>query len=228
MLHRQLAALALMTAFAFAATAEATIINTIIGNFDIAFDGASGELTDFNRPQGGNLDSTEARTFSSFEVEVGGTTQVMKMNPPDALFGDLLIPNLGAELTTGALISNAGGMGDPDAFGFDYFAPDGDVLRIGIADISYTLVTTGIPGLNFFNWFGNGKVTQQSLDGGAIVYAEDVLISYTATDVMVIQGTSGASRLVASGAMTITGEFIPEPTTAALLLLGAGGLVRRR
>lgn len=228
MLYRPFAALALLLTFAFASTAQAALINTLIGNFDIAFDGLTGEITDFNRPAGGNLDGNEARTFSSLEIEVGGVTQVMKMNPPDALLGDLKVTNLGSELTTGALVSGAGGTGDPNAFGFDYFSPGGDLLRVGIDDISYTLATTPIAGLNFFNFFAEGIVLAQSLPNG-IAYAEDVLLSYTATDVMVIPGANGARTVVASGQMTITGEtLIPEPSAASVLLLGLAGLVRRR
>lgn len=228
MLTRILAAAAFAAAIFAAPASEATLINTIIGNFDIAFDGATGELTDFNNPDGGGLDSNDARQFSSLEIEVGGVSQVMLMNPPDDLFGDLKITNLGSELMTGALITGAGGAGDPNAFGFDFFTPGGDVLQIGIADIDYTLVTTGIPGLNFFNWFAEGKVLNQSLPNG-IAYAEDVLISYTATEVMVMDGANGVRSLLASGAMTITGEFIPEPTSLVLVAAGiaVSGLRRR-
>lgn len=221
-------ALALPALLAFATIGEAAMINTIIGNFDIAFDGATGEITDFNRPNGGNLDTAESRTFSSLEIEVDGAVEATLMNPPDALYGDLKITGLGSELTAGALVSAAGGSGDPNAFGFDFFDTAGNLLRIGIDDIDYTVVQTGIPGLNFFNFFAEGKVLSQSLPNG-IAYAEDVLISYTATDVMVMTGQNGVRTLVASGAMTITGNNIPEPTAGVLLALaGLGGLVRRR
>lgn len=207
--------------------AQAAMINTIIGNFDIAFDGANGELTDFQRPNGGTLDPANARTVSSVEIEVNGTSEVMLMNPPDALFGDLKITGLPSELTTGALVNNAGGNGT-DAFGFDFFDTAGNQLRIAFDDISYTLVQTGLPGLNFFNWFAEGKVTGQSLPNG-IEYEEDVLVSYTATDVMVFTGQTGVRSLVASGAMTITGNQIPEPTSAVLIALaGLSACFRRR
>lgn len=221
-------ALVLPALFAIATVGEAAMINAIIGNFDIAFDGDSGEITDFNRPDGGNLDTSESRTFTSMEIEVDGVSQVTLMNPPDALYGDLKLTGLGSELTTGALVSGAGGSGDPNAFGFDFFDTNGNSLRIGIDDIDYTVVETGVPGLNFFNWFAEGKVLSQSLPNG-IAYGADVLVSYTATDVMVMQGQNGVRTLVASGAMTITGNDIPEPTAAMLLALaGAGSLFRRR
>lgn len=228
-LARHLSHTALVAAlFGIGVPSQAALINTIIGNFDIAFDGATGELSDFNRPLGGNLDTTESRTFSSLEIEVGGVSEVMMMNPPDALFGDLLINNLGSELTTGSLVTGAGGAGNPNAFGFDFYTPGGDLLRIGIDDISYSLITTGLPGLNFFNFFAEGKVLAQSLPDG-IAYEEDVLVSYTATEVMVIQGQNGVRSLVASGAMTITGDMaIPEPTAACLALLSLAGVLSRR
>lgn len=222
-------AVALTASLAFAASSHAGMINTIIGNFDVAFDGATGEITDFNRPNGGNLAPAEARTFSSIEIEVDGVSEEMLMNPPDALWGDLKLTGLGAELTTGALVSNVGGSGNPLAFGFDYFDGNGNKLRIGIDDISYTVIQTGLPGLNFFNFFAEGKVYDQSLPGGW-QYEEDVLISYTATEVMVLTGQNGVRSLVASGAMTITGSMlIPEPASMAMLVLGGlAGCLRRR
>lgn len=224
--------LAVAATVALGASAQAGMINTIIGNFDIAFDGATGELTDFNRPAGGNQLPAESRTVSSLEIEVDGVSEVMLMNPPDALFADLKIENLGAELTTGALISGAGGTGSP-AFGFDFYDTSGNELSLAIDDISYTVVTTGIPGLNFFNWFAEAKVVGQSLPdtsgGDPIIYSEDVLVSYTATEVMVFTGQNGVRSLVASGAMTITGNMVPEPTAAILgLLASVGGCFRRR
>lgn len=221
-------ALVLPALFAATTVGEAAMINTIIGNFDIAFDGASGEITDFNRPNGGTLTAADARTFSSLEIEVDGVSEVMLMNPPDALFGDLKLTNLGSELTTGSLVSGVGGTGDPNAFGFDFFDTNGNSLRLGIDDISYTVVNTGVPGLNFFNFFAEAKVLSQSLPNG-IAYGEDVLVSYTATDVMVMTGQNGVRTVVASGAMTITGNNIPEPAAAMLLALaGVGGFLRRR
>ncbi|TWT96091.1 hypothetical protein Pla108_31730 [Botrimarina colliarenosi] len=210
----------LVAIFGMASAGNAGMINTIIGNFDIAFDGQTGEITDFNRPDGGNLLPAEARTFSSLEIEVDGISEEMLMNPPDALWGDLKITNLGAELATGSLQNNVGGSGNPTAYGFDYFDGNGNNLRIGIDDISYTVVQTGLPGLNFFNFFAEGKVISQSLPGGW-EYGEDVLLSYSATEVMVLSGQTGVRSLVASGVMTITGNMIPEPSSLVMMVLGS-------
>ena len=212
--------------------ASAGMINILVSNFDIAFDGQTGELTDFQRPDGGNLDPSESRTVTSFEVEVDGVQDALLMNPPDALFADLKVTNLGSELTTGSLVMGAGGTGDPTAFGFDFFtsALGGVELRLGIDDISYTVVPTGVPGLNFFNWFANAKVVSQDLPNGQVL-SEDVLISYTATEVMLFTNQNGARTVVASGQMTITGNMIPEPSTVCLIglaLSGAGAATLRR
>lgn len=210
--------------------ASAGLINMLVGNFDIAFDGQTGELTDFNRPAGGNQDPNESRTVSTFEIEVNGVSQAMAMNPPDALFADLKVTNLGSTLTTGALVTGVGGTGDPNAFGFDFFtsALGGIDLQIGIDDISYTLITTPIPNLNFFNFFAEGVVQQQMLPAGIPALLPDVLLSYTATEVMVLQGVNGARTIVASGQMTITGNMVPEPAGLGLAGLAAVGLVTRR
>lgn len=197
--------------------ANAGMLNILISNFDIAFDGTTGELTDFQRPAGGNLDPGESRTVSSFELEVDGVSDALLMNPPDALFADLLIQNLGSELTTGSLVQGAGGTGDDTDFGFDFYtsAGGGTELRLGIDDISYTLVQTGIPGLNFFNFFAEAKVLSQDLPNGN-QFLEDVIISYTATEVMTLPGPNGVRLAVASGQMTITGNMVPEPTAMSL------------
>lgn len=224
-----IAALPAMLAVALVLTASpssAGTINFLVGNFDIAFDGATGELTDFNRPNGGNQDPNESRTVTSFEIEVDGVSEELLMNPPDALFADLKIPGLGSELTTGALVMGAGGTGDPTAFGFDFFtsALGGIDLQIGIDDISYTLVQTGIPNLNFFNFFAEGIVTNQMLPAGIPALQPNVLVSYTATEVMVLSGQNGARSIVASGQMTITGTMVPEPGTLAMLATAGLGL----
>lgn len=214
-------------------SSSAGMINILVSNFDIAFDGATGKITDFQREPGGNLDPNESRTVSSFEMEVDGVSESLLMNPPDALFADLLIQNLGAELTTGALVQDVGGAGDPTDFGFDFYtaAGGGVELRLGLDDISYTLIRSGIPGLNFFNIFAEAKVLSQNLPNGRIL-SEDVLISYTATEVMVLNGQNGARTVVASGQMTITGNEIPEPSTVCLFGLalcgGAAASLRRQ
>lgn len=210
-------------------TGQAATINAIIGNFDVAFDGANGEISDFNRRMGGNLNPAEARTISSFEVEVGDDSILMLMAPPRNLFADLLVDGLDDELQFGSLVSNTGGNG-VDGFGFDFFTAAGDQLRIEFDEISYTLVQTPISSLTFFNFFAEGTVVSQNLPNN-ISFDGPVLLSFSATEVMVTTGAGGgASRLVASGAMTITGEgtAIPEPSAAVLALLGVAGAVRRR
>ncbi|MCA9240981.1 MAG: PEP-CTERM sorting domain-containing protein [Planctomycetales bacterium] len=211
--------------------ASAGLINMLVGNFDIAFDGATGQITDFGNAAGGNQNTSEARKVSSFEIEVGGSSPVMLMSPPDNLWADLKISNLGSELTTGALVMGAGGTGDPNAFGFDFFtsALGGIDLQIGIDDISYSLITTGIPGLNFFNFFAEGVVQQATLPAVIPALDPNVLLSYTATEVMVLQGQNGARTVVASGQMTITGNMaVPEPAGLGLAGLACVGLVTRR
>lgn len=217
----------LMAAMVNPAVSTAGMINLLISNFDVSFDGATGEITDFNRPDGGNQDPNESRTVSSIEFEVDGVSEEVATNPPDALFADLKITNLGSELTTDALIQDAGGSGDPTAFGFDFFtsALGGVDLQLGIDDISYTVVTTPIPGLNFFNFFAEAKVLNQDLPGSIPSMLPDALISYTATEVMVLTGQNGVRTLVASGQLTVTANMVPEPSAVLLLSLGCAGLV---
>lgn len=217
----------LVGALVLPAATKAGMVNILVSNFDVAFDGQSGEITDFNRPAGGNQDPNESRTVSSVEFEVDGVSKAIATNPPDALFADLKITNLGSELTTGALIQGAGGSGDPMAFGFDFFtsALGGVDLQLGIDDISYTVVSTPIAGLNFFNFFAEAKVLNQDLPTGVPAMLPDALLSYTATEVMVMTGQNGVRTLVASGQLTITGNMVPEPSTVVLLAVGCVGAV---
>lgn len=213
-----------LTVSVVAANANAGMISTFISNFQIAFDGATGEITDFNRPNGGGLVPADARTFSTLEILVDGTTEVMKMNPPDALFGDLKVTNLGAVLPLG-FQENVGGAGNPSAFGFDFFDASGNSLRIGIDDITYALIS--FPGFgSTFQFAAEGEVLSQTLPISA-QYGSSVLVTFTASDVMVMQGVGGVSSMIASGSMTITGDMavIPEPSSLVGGLLSLAGVV---
>ena len=171
-------------------------------------------------PDGGNLDPGDARNVSTTEFEVDGVTEVLLMDPPDELLVDLLVQNLGSELTLNTLEMNQGGTGSFE-FGLDWFDDSGNFLRLGIDTISYSLVETGVAGLNFFNFFANAKVLDQSLPSEVgLGFEEDVLLSYTSTDVMISKGPNQGARLVlATGALTVTGQqLIPEPATGYLML----------
>lgn len=205
-------------------SANAATINMFVGNMDVTFDGVTGQLHDLGDHDGGNLDESESRPVSSTEFEVDGVSQVILMDPPDEQFADLLVTNLGSELTINSLEMNQGGTGSFE-FGFDWFTDDGDFLQLGIDDISYTIVETGVAGLNFFNLFASAKVLDQSLPDG-LAFVEDVLFSYTSTDVMLSQGQGGGARLLlASGSATVTGDLVPEPTAGYLLLASLAGSV---
>ncbi|QDU88742.1 hypothetical protein Pla175_21240 [Pirellulimonas nuda] len=222
-MQRQLRFLACFVTIAMvSASANAGMISTFISNFQVAFDGATGELTDFNRPNGGNLVPAEARTFSTLEIVVDGSTEVMKMNPPDALWADLKVTNLGSALPIG-FHENVGGAGNPSAFGFDFFDASGNSLRIGIDDITYALIS--FPGFgSTFQFAAEGVVLSQSLPI-SMQYGPNVLVTYTASDVMVMQGAGGVTSLIASGSMTITGQMVPEPTSLVGGLLSLAGVV---
>ena len=222
----------------FAASAQANVINTLIHNFDVEYDGTTGQLFDLERPEGGNLSGVEGRTVSAFDIEVDGNIEVSKTNPPDAIIGDLLVNNLGGNLTINELVNDIGGNDDPLAFGFDLWIPGGSRLRVGIDDISYTLVPTPIPGLSVFSFFAEGKVYDQDLPND-LAYSEDVIISYTATNVdletvTVGQGVTAEDLVVglqASGVMTITGTMgtaVPEPLTGVLALIAGAAVFSYR
>jgi hypothetical protein len=211
--------------------ASAALINMLVSNVDVQYDNqeSGGMLFDRADPNGGNMLASESRQVTSTEFELDNVTQALLMDPPDTIYFDLGITNLGASLTPGVLVNNQGGTGS-QVWGLDWFTEDGYFLKLGVDEISYIVVETGVPGLNFFNFFASAKVLSQNLPTG-LQYAEDVILSYTSTDVMLMKNPNNSiNGLLASGQLTVTGEnVIPEPTSAFMLLglLGASAVAMR-
>jgi hypothetical protein len=211
--------------------ASAALINMLVSNVDVQYDNqeSGGMLFDRADPNGGNLLPSESRQVTSTEFELDNVTQALLMDPPDTIYFDLGITNLGSSLTPGVLVNNQGGTGS-QVWGLDWFTADGYFLRLGVDEISYIVVETGMPGLNFFNFFASAKVLSQNLPNG-LQYAEDVLLSYTSTDVMLMKNPNNTvNGLLASGQLTVTGEnIVPEPASAFILLglLGTSAVAMR-
>jgi hypothetical protein len=211
--------------------ASAALINMLVSNVDVQYDNqeSGGMLFDRADPNGGNMLPSESRKVTSTEFELDNVTQALLMDPPDTIYFDLGITNLGSSLTPGMVINNAGGTGS-QVWGLDWFTADGYFLKLGVDEISYIVVETGVPGLNLFNFFATAKVLSQNLPTG-LQYADDVILSYTSTDVMLMKNANGTvNSILASGQLTVTGEnAIPEPASAFLLLglLGTSAVAMR-
>jgi hypothetical protein len=199
------------------AFASAGTINMIISDMDVSYLGAAlgntGAVYDSIGVPGGNLNPAEADVLQSvvFEqnmVQVGTLTTAGNLN----LYGDMKIGGVGVVLPQNALLSQIGANGG--GYGFDFFTSAGNNIRLGIDKIDL-LVT---PGVLFFT--GTASILSQNLPFGlAMDTSQPVVFSYTAT----LPGLVGGNPItgaMASGAMTITGQMVPEPTTATLIALG--------
>lgn len=203
--------------------ASAGTINIILSDVDVIFQSDESAIYDTKGYNGGNQNSTEADELEAvvFEMDMSHVGTLMK-GANTNLYGDLKIDGIGANVPLGGL-NNVGSNGG--SFGFDFFTNTGENLQLGIDDVDLLLTN----GVLFFT--GQASVLGQNLPFGlAFDTSMPVFFSYSAT----LPGIVGnpATMAVASGAMTISGTMIPEPTTLATLMIGlamsSASLVRRR
>jgi hypothetical protein len=220
---KNLTAVALsLASLCVAADSSAAMINIILSDVDVVYQGSNTALYDASAIAGNNLIPVEADPLEGAVFEFGGTPVASLSSPSTGLFGDLLVSAMPASLTKGVYsvaIGNAGG-----GFGFDFFTSTGQKLELGIGTID-ALVTNGV-----FFFTASATVLSQSLPAGLEFTNPNVVISFTATAPAVQAGPT-TNAILASGAMTISGEgVIPEPATAvlgAIAMAGAMGLRRR-
>jgi hypothetical protein len=195
--------------------AHAATINIILSDMDVSYLGASngGVFYDsMGGVNGGGQDPTMADDISTAVFELDGNpvgTLVNTGSTTDDLYGDLRIINIGATLTKNVLatVGNNGG-----GFGFDFFTDTGLSLSLGMTNVQ-SLVTDGV-------FFFTGQATLlpgQNLPFGLVFDpTQPIQFSYTAT-LPAVQAGSTTNMAMASGALTISGIMIPEPTAPILL-----------
>jgi hypothetical protein len=110
-------------------------------------------------------------------------------------------------------VGNNGG-----GFGFDWFTQSGNNLRLGITSLDNVLVTN-----NVFFFTGRATVLSQNLPFGLAFVPNSVVFAYTAT-LPSLNGVSPTRFAQGSGALTISGQQIPEPGTIGLLCVGVAVL----
>jgi hypothetical protein len=220
---KNLTALALGFASLVAATdSSAAMINIILSDVDVVYQGSNTALYDASAIAGGSLIPIQADPLEGAVFEFGGVNVASLSSPAVGLFGDLLVSAMPASLTKGVYsvgVGNAGG-----GFGFDFFTSTGQSLRLGIGTID-ALVTNGV-----FFFTANATVLSQNLPAGLQFTNPNVVISFTAT-APAVQAGATTNAALASGAMTISGDgVIPEPATAvlgAIAMVGTLGMRRR-
>ncbi|MGE3241670.1 MAG: PEP-CTERM sorting domain-containing protein [Pirellulales bacterium] len=196
--------------------ASAGTINIILSDVDVSYLGAAagntGSIYDAIAHPGGNLSPAESDVVAAavFEMDMAPVGTLMT-GGGTTLYTDLKIDGVGSTIPLGSLNtvgSNGGG------FGLDFFTSAGNSLRLGMNAIDL-LVTNNVM---FFT--GTATVISQNMPFGLQFNAsQPIVFSYTAT----LPGLVGGNPItggMASGAMTITGTMIPEPTTLATLLVG--------
>jgi hypothetical protein len=204
--------------FSLPLVASAGTINMIISDLDVSYLGSAlgntGAVYDSIGVPGGNLMASEADTLETvvFEMNMSHVGTLMNSGG-NTLYGDLKIGGVGSTLAQNTYLQGIGSNGG--GYGFDFFTTGGDQLRLGVNSIDL-LVT---PGVLFFT--GSASILSQSLPFGlAMDASQPVVFSYTAT----LPGLVGGNPItgaMASGAMTITGQMVPEPATAVLLTITA-------
>jgi hypothetical protein len=211
--------IAAVAALSLPVAAESATINIILSDMDATYfgdaAGNSGSIFDTIGHPGGNLNPAEADEIETavFELDLAHVGTLMTTDD-DQLFGDLRIDGVGATLPLGTLQTGIGNNGG--GFGFDFFTESGMRLRLGIDQIDL-LLSNGV-----FFFTGSATVLDQDLPFG-LVFAtnQPVQFSYAATLPMLNGGPSVSGGL-ASGALTISGTQVPEPSTlVTLMLIGA-------
>ena len=208
--------------------ASAGTINIILSDVDVSYLGGAagntGSVYDAIAHPGGNLNPAESDEVETavFEMDMAPVGALMS-GGGTTLYQDLKVDGVGTTIPLGSLNtvgSNGGG------FGLDFFTSAGNNLRLGLDAIDL-LVTNNVM---FFT--GTATVLSQNMPFGlAFDTSQPVVFSYTAT----LPGLVGGNPIsggMASGALTISGTAIPEPTTIATLIVGlvlsSTTLVRRR
>ena len=199
---------------ALASTSHASIINMILSDVDIIYQGGEAIIYDAMAQAGGNQDVTEADEISSAVIEVDGVIQPVLTESSIDMRADVLLSDLPGVLPLGAAgvqsISQAG-------FGFEWFTSTGHFLKVMIEKVDIILTN------NVFFFTAEGTVDSQNLPED-MEFEENVTLSYVASLPAVQQGGQETSTASASGALTVSGNavLVPEPASSLLVLAMAG------
>jgi hypothetical protein len=199
-------------------SAQAATINMILSDMDVTYLGSAanntGALYDSIAHPGGNLNAAEADEVKTAVFEVDTTHVGTLMTAPNnVMSADFRVNGVGPTIPLNSFLTNLGSNGN--GFGFDWFQGNNN-LRLGINSVDLLLTN------NVFFFTGTATILSQSLPFGLAFAPGNVAFSFTAT-LPSLNGVNPASNALGSGALTISGEQIPEPGTIGML--GAGALI---
>lgn len=208
---------ALVAALGFPLAAQSATINMIISDVDVSYSGGAagntGSIFDVIAHPGGNLNPAESDEVESVVFELDMVNQgTLTSVPANVLSADLRVDGVGATLPLNTFQTGIGSNGG--GFGFDWFSASGEKLRLGIDKVDVLLTN------NVLFFTGTASLLDQNLPFGLQFKAsEPIVFSYTAT----LPGVVGspATGAMASGALTISGEQVPEPGTLILIVASA-------
>lgn len=225
---------------------QAATINFNVDGVDVVYFGASGHIRDVSsadNSNGGNTDPSEADEVDGTTVRLDSTI-IEQYTAADDIYADLLIkglpdglerPDADANPTpmpvTWSEGDNSEGM-DPYTFGFEWFQHDGNSLQSSLQldfDRSFVILTDSGSAFPFVTLQATTTEWSQFNLPGGLQFAPGtpITFSYTAsnTSTVPITGTPITQLFGMDGVVTISGQAIPEPTGAYLLLSGLGAAV---
>ena len=213
--------LAAVAALCLPLAASGATINMILSDMDVLYNGEAagntGSIYDLIGHPGGNLNSAEADVVEAATFELDTTHLGTLMDSPgNTMSGDMRINGVGGSLALNTLHANIGSNGG--GFGFDWFTQSGNNLRLGINSLDNFLLTNNVL---FFT--GTASVVSQNLPFGLAFVPDSVVFSYTAT-LPSLNGVSPTRMAAGSGALTISGQQIPEAATIILFCTGTAAL----
>lgn len=215
-----LAFLATTTLLVFAPAADAGTINIQLSGLGVVYDGPNGTIHDSKSANGGNMNPADADMLATALFRLDSTVvDVRTMGDGGGdLYGDLLIDNVPGSIPLGTLTTvGGGGFG----YGFDLFTTPGSIPMLSL---DLDTVELFVDELSLF-FTGVGIVKGEDLPAGLRYgVGREVAVSYTATLPSVNPMMETTMGFFANGTLNISGAAIPEPTSAALLLLAMAPL----